>query len=50
MTHGYPIIPDILTLLFIAACVIKVKPVPKEKSRLWFYKDRHGKIHKEVKK
>jgi len=29
MHHGYPIIPDILTVLFTLACVVKVTRKPK---------------------
>lgn len=60
MNHGYPIIPDILLCLFIYAVWFKFqekppvpppdepKKPPKPKSKFWYYRDRHGKVHTEI--
>lgn len=34
MTHGYAIIPDVLTVLFIFACYVKLTSKPKNEAEL----------------
>jgi len=58
--HGYSIIPDILVILFLLALedsfskksksVDKTETVTpvKPKSRFWYYQDRTGKVHTEI--